>query len=271
MSRSVLKPWYVRTGMVTVMGAVVALAGCESKSVSKPQAETPESGKKAPAAKPEPAPKQTEAAAKPKPNFAKPPKDAVVLFDGKSTAAWVRHGGGDCPWKVDSGAMVCVPRKGSIHTKETFGDCKLHIEFRPPLEANAKKGSQGRGNSGVYLQGRYEVQVLDSYDIGRPIQNNDCGALYSLLTPSTNACLPPNEWQSYDITFRAPKFDANKKMTKKGRLTVVQNGITIIDDKEIPATTPGGIDQDPTKPGALMLQDHGNTVAYRNIWLVPLK
>ncbi len=213
---------------------------------------------------------------------AKPPEGAIVLFDGKDASGWIRVRGRNRPhrWKVEDDALVCVPHRGSIRTKQVFGDCKLHLEFKVPLMPKAEKGSQARGNSGVFVQGRYEVQVLDSYDIGRPIQDNDCGGLYKLITPSSNACKPPQQWQTYDITFRAPSFDADKKMTKKGRLTVVQNGITIIDDKEIPGTTPGGVDEDPkqrglqydpTKPGPLMLQDHGNTVAYRNIWLVPLK
>lgn len=219
----------------------------------------------------------------PKGQFTKPPKGAVVLFDGKDASGWLRVGGKGAPhqWKVEDGAFVCDPRKGSVLTKQKFGDQKLHIEFRTPHMPDASKGSQARGNSGVYLQGRYEIQVLDSYGLDRPIQNDDCGALYKLITPSYNACLPPNEWQSYDITFHAPKFDkSGKKMIKKGRLTVVQNGITIIDDKEIPGTTAGGVDDNPkkrgtqydvAKPGPLMLQDHGNTVAFRNIWVVPLK
>lgn len=210
-------------------------------------------------------------AKEPKANFAKPPKDAIVLFDGKDVSGWTRLDGKPYPWKVEEGAMVCVPRKRSIRTKQTFGDQKLHIEFRTPYMPKAPKGSQGRGNSGVFIQGRYEVQVLDSYGLERPIQDNDCGGLYKLITPSCNACLAPMKWQSYDITFRAPKFE-KRKIVKPGRLTVVQNGITIIDNKEIKGTTAGGIGyRTPNKPGPLLLQDHGNTVAFRNIWVVPLK
>ncbi|MBN1344456.1 MAG: DUF1080 domain-containing protein [Phycisphaerae bacterium] len=260
----------------------------EKAPIAKPEAKKPAAPKPAPKseAKPKPAPKPAPApkpeakpeakpaakaeTPKPQPQFTKPPAGAKVLFDGKDASGWTTNDGKPFPWKVADGAMVCVPKSGSIRTKETFGDQKLHIEFKPPLEAAAPKGSQGRGNSGVYLQGRYEVQVLDSYDIGRPMDGGDCGALYRLITPSTNVCLPPDQWQSYDITFVAPKIK-DGKTTDKGRLTVVQNGITIIDNKEIPGCTPGGIDMDPTKPGPLMLQDHGNTVAYRNIWLVPIK
>jgi len=208
----------------------------------------------------------------PKCNTAKAPKNATVLFDGKDTSKWTTLDGKPCPWKIDGDALACVPKTGSIKTKDTFGDGKLHIEFKPPLMAEAKKGSQERGNSGVYIQGRYEIQVLDSYDIGRPTNTGDCGALYSLIAPSKNASLPPNEWQSFDITFQAPKFD-NGKLTTKGRITVVQNGVVIIKDAEIPKVTPGGLDGDEgaSKAGPLMLQDHGNTVAYRNIWIQPHK
>lgn len=212
-------------------------------------------------------------AKKPKAQFTKAPKGAIVLFDGKDASDWIRLDGKPFPWKVEDGAMVCKPRTGSIKSKKVFADHKLHIEFRCPYMPKAKLGSQGRANSGVFIQGRYEVQVLDSYGLERPIQNNDCGGLYSLITPSSNACLPPKEWQSYDITFIAPKYDSSgRKVVKKGRLTVVQNGITIIDNKEIPKVTPGGIGyRKPAKPGPVLLQDHGNTVAYRNIWVVPAK
>lgn len=207
---------------------------------------------------------------KPQAQFTKPPKDAIVLFDGKDTSGWVRLDGRPCPWKVEEGALVCVPRSGNIKTKKTFGDHKLHIEFRTPHMPQAI--GQGRGNSGVYIQGIYEVQVLDSFGI-EPIKDDDCGAVYKQIAPSRNACLPPKEWQSYDITFHAPKFDENKKLVKKARITVVHNGIKIIDDKEI-VPTPGGVGQQyrrQDEPGPLMLQDHGNTVAFRNIWAEPLK
>lgn len=197
-----------------------------------------------------------------------PPKGAIVLFDGKDASGWVRTNGKPFPWKIENGAMVCVPDSGSVRTKRKFGDHKLHIEFKVPFMPWSL--GQARGNSGVFIQGRYEVQVLDSYLIKKP-GKGDCGALYGLIAPSKNASKPPRVWQSFDITFRAPKFGPSGKMITKGRLTVVHNGITVIDDKEIPKVTPGGLDQDPTRPGALMLQDHDNTLTYRNIWLVPLK
>ena len=245
--------------VVVCLGVVVALTGCEGVP-----------GAKGPAVKAEPS------------GSASLPKGAIILFGGTDTSGWTRVSSRGRPirWTVEDGVLVCKPRTGSIQTRQTFGDCKLHLEFKVPHMPKAEKGSQARGNSGVFLQGRYEIQILDSYEIGRPIQDNDCGGLYKLITPSKNACKPAGEWQTYDIAFRAPKFDKGGKMTQKGRITVVQNGIAIIDNKEINGTTAGGVDDDPktpglqydlTKPGPLMLQDHGNRVAFRNVWLVPLE
>jgi hypothetical protein len=197
--------------------------------------------------------------------FIKPPKQAVVLFDGKDLSGWTRMDGKPVPWTVKDGAMVCRPLTGNISSKKTFIDLKLHLEFKVPRMFMVK--GQARGNSGVFFQNRYEVQVLDSYGID-PIKKNDCGALYGMIAPSRNACLPPNEWQSFDITFHAPKLDKDKKTIRKGRITIVHNGITIIDDKEIPKTM--GRDK-LGKPASLILQDHLCPVAFRNIWAVPLQ
>jgi len=206
-----------------------------------------------------------EEAPKPQAQFTKPPPGAIVLFDGKDATEWTQMNGRPCPWKVKDGALVCVPLTGYIRSKKVFGDHKLHIEFKTPYMPKAK--GQDRGNSGVFLQGRYEVQVLDSYGLD-PLKKDDCGGLYGMIAPSTNACLPPNEWQSFDITFRAPRLDADKKTVQKGRITVVQNGITIIDDQEIPKANRHG---DLGKPGPLVLQDHLCAVAFRNIWVLPLE
>ena len=172
----------------------------------------------------------------PKPNDAtlgaKAPKGAVVLFDGKDISPWVGNDGKNPNWPATDG-IITVGR-GDIKTKESFGDFKLHIEFNVPYMPDAK--GQGRGNSGIYLGGPYELQVLDSY--GLKSQNNDCGAIYSRIAPSVNACKPPLQWQTYDITFHKARKEGDK-VVKKARVTVVQNGITIIDDKETDPT-PGG-------------------------------
>ena len=153
-------------------------------------------------------------------------------------------------------------------TKQKFdGSFKLHIEFRVPYMPDAK--GQGRGNSGVYVQGRYEVQVLDSY--GLESKNNDCGAIYEVAAPRVNACKAPTIWQSYDIEFQSPKFENGKK-TEPTRMTVHHNGVKIHDNVKIPVdNTRAGAGGDPSKPGPIMLQDHGNPVQFRNIWLVPSK
>ncbi len=198
-----------------------------------------------------------------------PPAGATVLFDGTSLSGWTTRKGTDAaPWKVENGCMECVPGKGDVMTKEKFGpDFQLHVEFWLPLMAD-KKG-QARANSGVYLQGRYEIQVLDSY-MNETYPNGSCGALYGLIAPTKNASKPPEQWQTYDITFRAPRVDEAEKVTKKGRLTVVHNGVTIINDAEFDKLTGGNLDNKMGEPGPILLQDHGNKIRFRNIWLKKL-
>jgi hypothetical protein len=197
------------------------------------------------------------------------PKGALLLF-GRSeddlTKNWVRRGT-DQPatWKVVDGGAVA--RGGDIVTREKFTDFQLHAEFKVPLMPNAK--GQGRGNSGIFLQGRYEIQVLDSYGLADP-GTGDCGAVYGQAAPLVNGCKPPEEWQAYDITYRAPRFDEAGKMVEKGRVTVLQNGIAIQNNTEINAPTWGEKFGGLETPGPIVLQDHGNTVQYRNIWILPL-
>jgi 3-keto-disaccharide hydrolase len=187
---------------------------------------------------------------------AKPSKNAVVLFDGKA-AGWDQM-----PWPVTPDGAIQVSA-GNARAKAKITNYRLHLEFRTPYMPAAL--GQERGNSGVYLQGKYEVQVLDSFGL-YPLQDNDCGGIYRVHAPQLNACLPPGEWQTYDITY----VEANAAKNRPAFVTVIQNGVTVIDHIPIPATiaangTGGG---DP-QSGFLMLQNHGNPVQFRNIWAEP--
>jgi len=202
---------------------------------------------------------------------AKPPAGAVVLFNGKNFRQWKHTGkkpGVDSvQWNlIKGGAMEIKRGTGSIVTRKKFTDFKLHLEFRTPFMPD--KGGQGRGNSGVYLQGRYEVQVLDSYGLSG--QDNECGGIYKVGRPIVNMCAPPLQWQTYDITFYAPRFDNAGVKTEDARVTIVHNDVTIHNDRKIPNPTGGALDGNVAEPGGIYLQDHGNPVQFRNIWLVEL-
>ncbi len=192
------------------------------------------------------------------------PKGAIILFDGKTLDGWAKKNGKEAGFKLVPGGAMQVAG-GDILTKEKFdGKFRLHVEFRVPYLPKAK--GQGRGNSGVYLQGRYEVQVLDSY--GLVSKDDDCGGIYKVAVPLVNACKAPTVWQSYDINFQAPLCENGKK-TAPGVITVLHNGSKIHDNVKITTdNTVSGMGGDPCTPGPIMLQDHGNPVQFRNIWLV---
>lgn len=191
---------------------------------------------------------------------AAPPDGAVVLFDGTNLDAWKR-----APDDT-AGGILRIIRASNFISKDEFGDAKIHVEFCPPYMPEER--GQGRGNSGVYVQGRYEIQVLDSYM--DPPADNFCGGIYRIAAPKTNACLPPGEWQTYDITFYAPRFDAAGNKTKEAEITVLQNGVLIHDALKLPGITPGGVSDKEAPRGPLFLQNHGDEVQYRNIWVLPL-
>ena len=196
-----------------------------------------------------------------------PPKNATVLFDGTDLSGWATRDGGAAGWTVEDGVATAAGGTGDIVSTETYGDAYLHVEFRCPDMPEAT--GQAKGNSGVYLQGRYEVQVLDSYGWDVP-GLGDCGAIYNQYAPLVNACKPAMEWQSYDIIFRAVRCDSSGNVVENARVTVIHNGVVIHNNAELQSPTGGAVGADESQPGPLLLQDHGNPVSYRNVWLVHL-
>ncbi len=196
-----------------------------------------------------------------------PPSDAVVLFDGADLSKWRDAEGGPPKWKARDGYMESVPNSGYLYSAGKFGDVQLHVEWATPVPGAGR--GQGRGNSGVFLMGLYEVQVLDSYQ-STTYADGQAGAIYGQYPPLVNACLPPGEWQSFDIVFRRPRFRSDGTVLKPACMTVMHNGVLIQDAVELWGPTAwlqnhayeSHPDQLP-----ISLQDHGNPVRYRNIWL----
>ena len=192
-----------------------------------------------------------------------PPSDAVVLFDGKDLSQWKGASGGEARWKLGNGYME-VTSTGNIVSKEEFGDVQVHVEWASPSEVKGE--GQGRGNSGVYLQGRYEIQVLDSYE-NKTYFNGQAAALYGVAAPLVNACRKPGQWQSYDIIFHPPRPSPDGKM-QPGSVTVLHNGVLVQDHVAVKGeATTAAIFQGAVAKGPLVLQDHGNPVRFRNIWV----
>ncbi len=188
---------------------------------------------------------------------AAPPAGAVVLFDGQNADGW-QNG------RVEEGLLV----QGTT-TKAKFGSHKLHLEFRLPYQPEDR--GQGRGNSGIYLQGRYECQMLDSFGLSG--EHNECGGIYSVKKPDVNMCFPPLAWQTYDIDYTAARYDAAGKLVASPRVTIQHNGVVIHKDVELPGdrVTTAAPSKVGPEPGPIYLQDHGNPVRYRNIWIVESK
>jgi hypothetical protein len=193
------------------------------------------------------------------------PSDTIVLFDGKDLSKWAADGGGDAQWVVKDG-FAEVNGTGSIATREAFGDCQLHIEWASPEKVEGS--SQGRGNSGVFFMGRYEVQILDSYE-NRTYADGQASALYGQTPPAVNASKKPGAWQTYDIVFEAPRFDG-ETLTRPARVTVFHNGVLVHHARELLGATAhkkvAGYAAHPAEL-PLGLQDHGNPIRFRNIWL----
>ncbi|MFP6610717.1 MAG: DUF1080 domain-containing protein [Pirellulales bacterium] len=193
---------------------------------------------------------------------AKPPKGAAVLFDGSSADNFTSARNASQPARMTEDGLLVQ----GANSKQRFGDHTLHFEFRTPYKPAAR--GQGRGNSGCYLQGRYEVQVLDSFGLAG--KHNECGGVYSIKDPDVNMCFPPLSWQTYDVVFTAAKFDGGKK-TADARMTVRHNGVVIHDNIKLPKRTTASPLAEGPDPGFLHLQDHGNPVRFRNIWAVEKK
>jgi hypothetical protein len=196
-----------------------------------------------------------------------PPSDAIVLFDGKDLEKWENaKNHGPAKWKVENG-VATINKTGTIQTRQAFGDCQLHVEWATPSEVKGE--SQGRGNSGILLQGRYEVQVLDSYE-NKTYFHGQAGAVYKQYAPLVNVCRKPGEWQTYDIIFHAPRFDEQGKLKTPANVTVLQNNVLVQDHVEIKGITSHvGAPHYQAHPlkQPLQLQDHNNPVQYRNIWI----
>jgi hypothetical protein len=228
-------------------------------------------GQTLPEIPPLPPPKNEPPVVTPGKSDREPPSDAVVLFDGKDLSRWKSaRDGGEAKWLVQDGYAEVVAKTGPIATREEFGDCQLHIEWASPAAVEGE--GQGRGNSGVFLMDRYEVQVLDSYE-NKTYAHGQAAAVYKQYAPLVNASRKPGEWQSYDIVFHAPRFNEDGRVVDRARLTVFHNGVLVQNDVELLGDTPHArpavyIAHPPKAP--LSLQDHGDKVRYRNIWIRPL-
>ena len=199
------------------------------------------------------------------------PSDAVKLFDGTSLDHWRNDKGEPSKWKVENGCMEAVAKAGNISSRDEFGDCQIHVEWASPAEV--KGDSQGRGNSGIFIMGLYELQVLDSYE-NATYADGQAGSIYGQFPPLVNACRRPGEWQSYDIAWIAPRFTPEGKLASPAKITVFQNGVVVQANTEVLGR--GTHKQVATyaahgPTGPIGLQNHNNPVRYRNIWVRPLK
>jgi hypothetical protein len=198
--------------------------------------------------------------------YTDPPSDAIILFDGKDLNEWMKQDGSRAGWAIADGYMTVVPKSGAIKTRQKFGDIQLHIEWRAPAEIEGE--GQGRGNSGIFLMERYEVQVLDSYD-NETYVNGQAGSIYKQSIPLVNASKKPGEWQTYDIIFMAPEFTDKGDLKMPARVTVLHNGVLIQNNFEIKGhTTHNTLPKyEPHGDASIVLQDHSDLVSYRNIWI----
>jgi hypothetical protein len=202
--------------------------------------------------------------------MANAPSDAIVLFDGKDLSRWQKSSGGEANWIVENGYMETKPKSGMIRTKDTFGDFQLHLEFATPEKVEGT--GQGRGNNGLNIFGRYEIQILDSYQ-NKTYPDGQAGAIYGQFPPLVNASKGPGEWQTYDVIFEAPRWNEQGELTRKASITLLHNGVIVHNKRELH----GGTTHQKIVPyrkhaetGFIELYEHGNPVRFRNIWIRPL-
>ena len=197
------------------------------------------------------------------------PSDAVILFNGTTASGWQHTNGDEAKWTIADNALTIKPGTGGIQTKQKFGDCQLHIEWR--IDKNVKGDGQDRGNSGIFLMGRYELQVLDNYNnINKTYVNGQAGSMYKQAPPLVNVCKAPGEWQTYDIVFTAPRFSDNGSVISPARITVMQNGVLVQNNTTLWGNTVYIGSPTYEKHAAkesLMLQDHSHLTSFRNIWI----
>ena len=203
-------------------------------------------------------------------DLADAPSDAVVLFNGKDFSRWQSGNGGEVKWKLENGYMETTPKSGVIRTKDEFSDFQLHLEFATPEKVVGD--GQGRGNNGVNIFGRYEIQVLDSYN-NKTYPDGQAGSIYGQTPPLVNASRPPGVWQTYDIVFEAPRWDAEGKLVKKAAVTLFHNGVVVHNRREVLGRTQhqaAPVYGKPQEKGFIELYEHGNPVRFRNVWIRPL-
>ena len=200
-----------------------------------------------------------------------PPSDAIVLFNGENLGNWLMSkDGSSCQWNLNQGIMTAKPGSGDIQTKQKFGDCQLHIEFMLPANVKNSSNPNNAGNSGVFIQERYEVQIFDSYQNETPLYaNGQCGSIYKQVIPMANASSRPGEWNTYDIYYTAPIFRYNGSLEKPAFITVVHNGVLILNHFEIQGTIKyiGSPRYELHDKASIKLQEHGSEVSFRNIWI----
>ena len=202
--------------------------------------------------------------------MANAPSDANVLFDGTDLSKWAHGDGSPAKWKIENGYMEVVPKSGILRTKDKFGDFQMHLEFATP--AKVVGNSQGRGNNGVNIFGRYEIQVLDSYE-NLTYADGQASAIYGQTPPLVNASRKPGEWQTYDIIFEGPRWDAEDKLIKKAHATVLHNGVIVHNRRELVGNTGHrtvGNYNKKQETGPIELYEHGDPVRFRNIWIRPM-